>query len=307
MDRRFARTCALIGSLSVASGRLAAQAAPAAPLDWSADDSTRIAWLEQHGRTTATRYAIVVAPADSVSPAWQQALADSLDRGLRAARALIGAPLPWQRIAERPVKFYLSPDRFVSHASGRDAVFISLWRAREGLAPFLHEATHELLAAAPPFAPWEYPDSAAQARAAARWPLWLTEGLPDYIAQTVAAESGWHEGDIFAIGGLAKVDSVCAARVAANARRADIIRVVGAAGRVDALFTTDRASVAPAFYACAQSMAKYLVEAIGVKRAVALFPAIKTNTVDEEIQRAAGTSLAELRRRWLVRLHLEGA
>jgi hypothetical protein len=288
----------------VAASRLVAQPAPAARLDWSADDTSRIAWLEQHGRTIVTRYAVVVAPTDSVSAAWQQALADSLDRGLAAVRRLIGAPMPWQRIAERPVKFYLSPDRFVSHASGHDAVFISLWRARDGMAPFLHEATHELLAAAPPFAPWEYPDSAAEARAAARWPLWLTEGIPDYVAQTVAAESGWHEGDIFAIGGLAKVDSVCAARVVTNGRRAEIIRAVGAAGRVEALFTTDRASVAPAFYACAQSMAKYLVETIGLTQAIALFPAIKTNRVDEEVRRAAGVPLAELRRRWLARLRL---
>ena len=283
---------------------LAAQSTPAAQLDWSADDSSRIAWLEQHGRAVRRPHAIIIAPADSFTEVGQHALADSLDRGVAALRRLMGAPYPWQRIASRPVTIYVSPDRFVSHASGQDVVFVPLVRVRTGTAPFLHEASHELLAPAAPFAPWEYADTLAGNRVAERWPLWLTEGLPDYLAQRVAAEERLHEGDVLAIGGLAVVDSVCAARAAANPRRAEMLRVVGATGRVEALFTTDRATVAPAFYACAQSMTKFLVERVGVGTMVALFPGITTGSWEEELGRAAGVPLSELRRQWLVKLRL---
>jgi hypothetical protein len=299
---------ALLGVSTLLSCRApaprSAPAAPAAQLDWSADDSSRIAWLERHGRTVRGRNAIVVAPADSFTDVAQRALADSLNRGVAALRRLMGAPHPWQRIGDRPVTFYVSPDRFISHASGQDVVFVSLARARNGTAPFLHEASHELLAVRAPFAPWEYADTLVGKRVAERWPLWLTEGLPDYLAQTVAAEEHLHEGDVFAIGGLAMVDSVCAARANANARRAELLRVVGATGRMEALFTTERASVAPAFYACAQSMTKFLVERIGVKRMVGLSPAIKAGDWEDEVGRAAGRPLTDLRREWLAKLGL---
>jgi hypothetical protein len=304
MPFRFVNAAALFMSLAFPATPLAAQSAPAARIDWSADDSSRIAWLEQHGRTVRGRYAIVVAPADSVAEVAQRALTDTLDRGVTALRKLMGAPHPWQRIAERPVKFYVSPDRFISHASGQDVVLVPLGRARNGTAPFLHEASHELLFARAPFTPWEYADTLVANKMDERWPLWLFEGLPDYLAQAVAASEHLHEGDVFTVGGLAVVDSVCAARANANPRRAELLRVVGATGRVDALFTTDRATVAPAFYACAQSMTKFLVERVGVRQIVALFPAIKTGSWEKDLGQAAGMPLVELRRRWLDKLGL---
>jgi len=304
MSLRFVHAVALVVCSALPCRLLAAQSIPAARLDWSAGDSGRAAWLEQHGRTVRRPHAIVVAPADSFTEAGQRALADSLDRGVAALRRLMGAPHSWQRIASRPVTFYVSPDRFVSHGSGRDVVFVPLVRVRNGTAPFLHEASHELLAASAPFAPFEYADTLLSRRSAERWPLWLTEGLPDYLAQRVAAEERLHEGDVFAIGGLAVADSVCAARAATNPRREEMLRVVGATGRVEALFTTDRGTVAPAFYACAQSMTKFLVERVGVRPMVALLPAIKTDSWEEELGRAAGVPLTELRRQWLAKLGL---
>jgi hypothetical protein len=276
----------------------------AAPLDWSADDSARIAWLERFGRTVRGRHAIVVAPADSLDETRHRALTDSLDRGITALRGLMGMPLAWQRIGDRPVTFYVSPGRFVSHASGRGAVFISLTRALSGTAPYLHEASHEFLEPPPPYWAWEYADTIVGNQVAARWPLWLSEGIPDYLAQTAAAAAGVQEGDVFSIGGLSKADSVCAARVAASPRREEMLRVLGATGRVEALFTTERPTVAPVFYACAQSMAKFLVERIGVKQAVSLFPAIKSGTWEADVGRLAGMPLAEVRGAWLERLRL---
>ena len=294
----------LPGVIPSHSALLVAQPSPKpAPqsLNWSDDDSARVAWLEANGRRIVGKQAIVWAPSDSVSASHQAALVDSIDAGLVLVRRAMGQLRSWQRIANRPVRYYLSTGRFIAHASGNDAVFIPVNRVLSGLAPYLHEASHELLAPTAPFYGWEYADSVVGAAAARNMPLWLFEGVPDYLAQSAAQVGNLHEGDVFEIGGLAKVDSVCAARAQASPRRDEILRTIGATGRVEALFTTDRAQVAPIFYACAQSMTKLLVETIGVQETVNLFPAIKDGTWEAAIARSATVPVATLRKRWLVR------
>ncbi|MEO8562438.1 MAG: hypothetical protein ABI601_10210, partial [bacterium] len=96
MSRRIMYAIALFAFSALSCRLLAAQSAPAAQIDWSAEDSSRVAWLEQHGRTLAGRHAIVVAPADSLGDVWHRALTDSLDRGVAALRRLMGGTYPWQ-------------------------------------------------------------------------------------------------------------------------------------------------------------------------------------------------------------------
>jgi hypothetical protein len=278
---------------------LSSQTPAPTQLDWSADDSARIAFVTEHGQVYRSAHVIVWAPADSVDSGWLASFADSLGSSLASLKAMIGGPYSWQRLGNRPVLFYFSPGRFVSHASGRDAVFISLSHIRRGLAPFLHEASHELLAPPPPFYPYEYPDSIAEERVAADFPQWLSEGLPDYLAQATAAATGFREGDVFEIGGLAKVDSTCVARLSGSPRQTEILAKVGGQGRLEALFTTDRAEVAPVFYACSQSFTKYLVDRLGVRAVVALFPRIQDGTWLVDLARVAGQPLPALRRAWL--------
>lgn len=76
-----------------------------------ADDDRIIEWLAANGRRVAGKYIVVWAPADSMTATQQPALVDTLDRGLAELRWLIGAPLAWQRIADRPVQYYLGPRR----------------------------------------------------------------------------------------------------------------------------------------------------------------------------------------------------
>jgi hypothetical protein len=279
---------------------------PAAqPLDWNADDSAHVASLETYGRRLAGRQVVVIAPPEQISAEWQAALLDSLDRGVYELRRLIGAPLPWMRIGMRPVLYYLIPERLISHASGKDVVFISMVRVQDGRAPYLHEAVHELLAPPPPFFYDEYPDTLQAETQFQTQPYWLMEGLPDVLAQLAASAAGTREGDVFGIGGLEKADSTCAARLTENEFRVDLLRTVGGRGAIDALFTTDRIKVAPTFYACSQSMSKFLVEVIGMDRTVALFPAIKGGDWAAMIERAAGMPLAAIRSRWQARLGLD--
>ena len=272
-------------------------AAPATPLDWSADDSARIAWLAQRGRRVAGRHAVVWAPRDSLSDAHHRALVDTLDRGIAEMQRLLGER-SWQRTRGQPVTYYLSPGSFVSHGSTFGAVFIRVGLAQQGRAPYLHEAAHVLLLGPPPSYPSEYADSTEQERRAMTWPLWLTEGFPDVLAQRAAAATGAREGDVFSIGGLAKADSTCAARVAESPFGPGVLAVVGGRGRLPELFTTDRPKVAPTFYACSQSAAHFLAERIGIERVGALFPMLPSETWAEGIERATGLTLAQFQAAW---------
>ncbi len=285
-----------------ANGR--AQVAAPAPIDWSAEDSARVAYLTGHGRSIARPPVIVWAPVDSLDPAWLSPFVDSLAAGVRQLKMLIGGPFAWQRLGARSIRFYLSPGPFISHADGRGGVFISLNRVRRGDAPYLHEAAHELLVPSPPFYPFEYPDSLAEERAAARFPFWLSEGLPDYLAQTASAATGMHEGDVFEVGGLGKVDSVCAARLVGSKRRDEIRARVGRPGRLEALFTTDRPEVAPVYYACSQSFTKHVVTRLGLPAVVGLFPRIRSGRWESALEAAAGMPVKGLRRAWLTALGL---
>jgi hypothetical protein len=194
----------------------------------------------------------------------------------------------------------------ISHASGQVVVFISMFHVRNGTAPYLHEALHELLAPPPPFFYREYPDTVMAEAKFQAMPYWLMEGLPDHLAQVAAARAGTREGDVFVIGGPSRADSACAARLDGHPFRSDLLRTLGGRGAVDQLFTTDRIRVAPAFYACAQSFAGYLVETIGLERSVALFPAIRRGDWIPELERAAFMPLDTLRARWQSRLGLAG-
>jgi hypothetical protein len=295
---------ALAGLVALTACHSAQRPAPQ-QLDWNANDSAHVAWLDTYGRRLAGRQVIVIAPPEQISAEWQAALLDSLDRGVAELRRLIGAPLPWMRIGARPLQYYLVPERLISHASGKDVVFISMIRVQNGGAPYLHEAGHELLAPPSPFFYDEYPDTVQAEAQFQTQPYWLMEGLPDVLAQLASSAAGTREGDVFSIGGLEKADSTCAARLAVNEFRPDLLRTLGGQGAIDALFTTDRIKVAPTFYACSQSMSKFLVEVIGMDRTVALFPAIKRGDWAAMIERAAGMPLAAIRARWQGRLGLD--
>src|SRR5947209_7315108 len=121
----------------------------ARPLHWAADDPTRIASLHEHGVRVEGKEVSVWLPPEALSEPQRQELVDNLDRGVTALRALIGAH-PWQRLHEQKITYYISPERFVAHATGRGVVLMPLARLREGRAPFLHESAHELLFPQPP-------------------------------------------------------------------------------------------------------------------------------------------------------------
>ena len=258
----------LLSITCVPSILVAASQQPAQRLDWSADDGRRISDLHEHGRRTEGKMAVLWSPAGVLDDGASAQLIERLDKGIAALRQLIGTHA-WQEVRDEKLRFYVSDDQFVSHATSGGVVLIQLPRLRDGRAPFLHEAAHALLArpiargGAPPL------DSATQDRLIATRPQWLVEGIADHLAQTAAQMAGVSEGDVFDIGGLGKVDHTCATRMA-TATGKEIGRYIGVLDAPTALFTTDRFEIAPIFYACAFSYTKFLAAQIGLQELIAL-------------------------------------
>jgi hypothetical protein len=96
------------GLCILATAPTAAQT-PTGAVNWSADDSNRVATLERDGIKEARRHAIVWAPRDSISATWVAALADTLDRGVELLRQTMQEPYDWQRIAKASCRFLLEP------------------------------------------------------------------------------------------------------------------------------------------------------------------------------------------------------
>lgn len=87
-------------------------------------------------------------------------------------------------------------------------------------------------------------------------------------------------------------------------RGAEVLGSVGRTVDPAPLFTTDRPQVAPVFYACSQSLTRYLVDQIGIDNTVALFPAFKSATWEREVTAKAGRPVETLRSEWLKRIGL---
>jgi hypothetical protein len=226
------------------------------PLNWSAEDGKRIESLEKGGSRIDGAHIILWFP-PSLSRADAEALMGRLDSAVEALWRRVGVH-DWQQVPKGKINYYLHDDAFVAHASGRSAVFVPMARVKDGRAPFLHEATHELLASTR--------TAPADGMAPVRRPLWLTEGLADYIARLVADQLGISEQGPFGTPNLSGVDAVCAER-ARTADGASMLPFIGANAVPEVLFTTERAKFAPTFYSCAFSFTKHLAEASRARHA----------------------------------------
>ena len=281
----------VLGAISSVRAQTAQQ--PPAALNWSNDDGKRVAELTARGERREGKLVVLFTPAGAIENEDEALLLERLDKGVAELRAVVGRH-PWQVVGDQKITYYVSPERFVAHASGRAAVFIPLARLQDERAPYLHEASHELLAT---FSQPVTPDPARAERVRASRPLWLTEGLADYVALTAAARAGVKEGDVFDIGGLAGTDAACRQRLT-GPRGAEVLSFIGALGAPAALFTTERGEVAPTFYACGTSFTKFVVSRIGLTETIGLMPLILTNGVLPRIEQLAAKPMDALRSEW---------
>lgn len=260
-------------------------------LNWAADDGKRVESLAKSGSRLDGENLVLWFPS-SLPKADAEALLKRLDPAVAGLWRRVGKH-DWQAVPKGKITYYLSDDTFVAHASGRSAVFVPMARVKDGRAPFLHEATHELLAS-------NRVDRSRRGPGAR--PLWLTEGLPDYIARLVAEEAGITEEGPFGTATIVGVDAICAQR-ARTPDGATMVKAVGSAERPEVLFTTDRQRFAPTFYACSFSFTKFLAGRVGLDALIGLF-ALTPAEMNARLERLTGGSLAEARAAWLRLLEL---
>lgn len=266
-------------------------AQPPDAIDFGARDEQLVASLAGGAGlgATAGRVAVYV-PADSMTPAEAQALAESLSRGVEGLIALTRSPRPWQRVPPR-ISYYFHAEPFISHSdAANDRLFIAFPRLQNGQAPVLHEAVHVLLH---PNA--EYGAAHPEALDENAGSAWLIEGLATYVGFSVAAETKIAEGNPLGSGGLAEMDATCAAALPTHVG-AEVLPYIGAPGEPAALSSRSRrAEVAPAFYACATSFAKFAVESVGIEPVV---DATVAPDSGRSIAQTAGKSLEDLKSEW---------
>jgi hypothetical protein len=281
---RFRTIGALVRTIGILM--LAPLAAAQQPLNWAKDDGNRVAALEKDGFRLEGEHVILWCPASLARPDAEKLL-ERLNPGVAGLWRRVGTHA-WQAMPRGRITYYLSEDAFVAHASGRGAVFVPMARVRDGRAPFLHEATHELLASTRMDRPSGGPRMLR--------PLWLTEGMPDYIARLVAADLGVTEVGPFDTPTIAGADAICAER-ARTPDGATMIPYIGTNERPDVLFTTDRSRFAPTFYTCSLSLVNYLAGQVGLNELIDLF-AYGPTDMNARLEKLHGKTLAEWRAEW---------
>jgi hypothetical protein len=263
-------------------------------------DSANIVYLIRNGIKITDRKVICWFPKDSLSDNEMNDITNMINVGIIGAEKFINAPQPWQvHQRDEPYTFYFRFDRFVSHASCAGFMSIPFWRIKEGKAPWLHEVMHEML-----YSKSEnlLSKNIPPGKLDKRNPLWLYEGLPDYISLevSIAEDLQWYDG--FSNSYQPNIDSLFINEIATKKRKY-ILSYIGKNGIMRELFSDKRAHYAPAFYHGSLSFVKYLAENYDTK---ILLTAISSfGEENKTIEQSTGKSLSTLKKEWLTKLNIE--
>jgi hypothetical protein len=142
-------------------------------------------------------------------------------------------------------------------------------------------------------------DTISEEAWAKNMPVWLSEGLPDYISMQVSDKNKLSRFDVFSNSVLTNVDSVC--NIDLKGSKGDyILSYIGRAGAPSELSGSERRFYAPTFYHCSCSFVKYLSERFGID------PLIKSHAAFprelEELQKRLTIPLEQLKNEWLTRI-----
>lgn len=261
-------------------------------------DSLNITHLIKNGIEVRKGKVIGWFPKDSLSGMQMNKILDTLNTGVSAAENFIKAPLKWQVHQKgMPYTFYFRTDSFISHSSGAGFVSISFWRIKEGKAPWLHEAIHEMLNTK---AGNYFSDSIPEDVLAKNIPLWLVEGLPDYISMKVSQDYNLPLYDVFTNSYSTNIDSICKENLKSS--KADsILSFIGKKGAMLELFGNNRQLYAPTFYHCSCSFVKYLADRVGVAPLIESLATYRTEM--EELENRVSPSMEELKKQWLIKIN----
>ena len=259
-----------------------------------AGDSLNIVSLINSGVEIKKGKTICWFPKDSLSKKRMKGIADTLNRGIIAAEKFIKASLSTQEhLSQKPYTFYFRVDTFVSHASLANFVSIPFWRIKEGKAPWLHEALHEMLSDRENN--W-FQKTVTDDYFNKNMPLWLSEGLPDYIAMKVSNRNKLAWYDVFSRSLNPNVDSVFT-RDMKSKNGQYILAYIGAKGVMPELSSKDRQQYAPGFYHGSCSFVQFIADHYGLEL---LLDAISSFQKEHEtIEIKTGKSITELKNAWI--------
>ena len=227
-----------------------------------------------------------------VSPGadWAESFAAEVRTGVDAVRGVLTA---WGLESPTHVEVYACDRKIVSHAPGGPFVFLARAAIEEKRAPWLHEVTHVLLRGGPRDWMIDFDEETASRT----MPLWLTEGLTEFVAQTTSETARVASSGPFSTP-VARLDETCVS--AASDGPASMLRWVGRAGRAPELFGSDRFRHARVFYPCATSFIAWLAAGHGLRPLLDAQRA--TPREQERWEEIAGTSLESERALWLCHL-----
>ena len=264
------------------------------------NDSVAITDLVHHGIQITRQKVICWFPADSFPRKRMNEIADTINIGIAAAEKFLNAPLPWQvHPFNEPYIFYFRTDTFISHASLAGFVSVPSWRIKIGKAPWLHEALHEMLNTNS--GSWEDTIKVSEEDWKTKMPLWLFEGLPDYISLEVSRTNNLKWFDVFSNSSQMNIDSLFRSDMnEKNEHASYILSHIGENGVMPELSSKDRKKYAPAFYHGSCSFVTYIARTYGFRL---LLSAVSSFQKEQEtLEKLSGKPLAVLKKEWLDKL-----
>ena len=260
-------------------------------------DSANITYLVNNGIKISKGKTICWFPKDSLPGDKMKAIADTINTGILAAEKFINAPQSWQsHFFTQPYTFYFRFDTIISHASAAGFVSVSFWRIKSGKAPWLHEAMHEMLDSKT--GSW-MSKSVSEDEQMKNMPLWLHEGLADYISLQVSRSLNLKWFDIFSRSYSVNTDSLYLADQKSE-KAAYIVPYIGAKGIMPELGSKDRINYAPCFYHGSASLVKYIAETYGIK--ILLTAIASFNQEQEMLEKLTGKKMETLKQEWQTKL-----
>lgn len=164
---------------------------------------------------------------------------------------------------------------------------------KTGARPWLHELTHVILETKA--GDWDS-SGMTEEEVNKRIPLWLTEGLADYISLEVSLKNGWPRYDVMSRSFATNVDSLFRQEVKSEQGR-KVLNYIGSGGAMPELFSDERPLYAPCFYHGSCSFVKYLADHFGLD---VLLTGIASFAHEQTaIEQQTGKSLSELKQLWL--------
>lgn len=263
-------------------------------------DSIRITNLIANGIKVSKGKVICWFPKDSLSPGKMNSITDTINKGISGAEKYLGVPLPWQsHPLNLPYTFYFIKDTIISHASSAGFVSISFWRIKEDKAPWLHEALHEMLDTKT--GNWSGKDVTEDFQMK-HMPLWLFEGLADYISLQVSLSENLTRYDVFSRSYSTNNDSLYLHDENTD-KQSYILSYIGARGILPELSSKQRVQYAPGFYHGSCSFVNFLTDKYGIKMLLAAISDFGKET--ETIQKISGKSIDQLKKEWLNNINPE--